>query len=38
MLIRPDPGMDPKMAVEAPASIDPKIARKSACAVNEPHR
>lgn len=30
--IKPDPGIDPAMAVEGPKGLDPKIVQRSACA------
>lgn len=32
IVVQADAKIDPKMAVEAPISIDPKIVRRSACA------
>ena len=32
IVIPADPGIDPKMVVEVPATIDPKIVRRSPCA------
>jgi len=32
IVIKPDPRIDPKMAVEVTTEIDPKIVRKSGCA------
>ena len=32
MTLKPDPAIDPKMAVEAPKAFDPKIVRRAPCA------
>ena len=32
MALKPDPGIDPKMAVEAPKGLDPKIVQRAPCA------